>query len=148
MKQDSLDASRLRQFCIVTLQFINARAPLPLMEPTIEALKTTPKRHLPIGDLLEWTADLKAADIVALDAIAKASNAATLSEVRAKFWGKRIPQILQRGRIRNDAEYYFLKEVADGAGCELPMEQIAVARTLVDKYAVSAIELSKSETRK
>lgn len=47
MKPDSLDASRLRQFCIVTLQFINARAPLPLMESTIEALKTTPKRRLP-----------------------------------------------------------------------------------------------------
>lgn len=151
MRPDSLDASRLRQFCIVTAQYISARAPLELrhsMESMIEALKTAPGRHLPIGDLLEWTVDLKAADIVALDAMAKASNAATLNEVRAKYWGKRIPQILRRGRIRNDAEYYLLKELADGSGCELPIEQIAVARTLVDTYALSGIELSKSATRK
>ena len=89
--------AELRQFCIVTLQFINARAPLPLMESTIEALKTAPKCHLPIGDLLEWTADLKAADIVARDAIAKVSNAATLSEVRAKFWGEANPADLAEG---------------------------------------------------
>jgi hypothetical protein len=151
MKPDDFETTRLRQFCIVTLQYLLARMPSELAGPlqtTIENLRTTPKRFLPIGDILEWTADLTGDEITSLDHTLKDASAPTLTATRLQYWSKRIPSILRRRRIRSDVEYYLLKEVADGSGSQLSSDQIALARSLVDAYAVPATTMSGPDARK
>jgi hypothetical protein len=58
--------------------------------------------------------------------------------MRMEYWGKRIPAILRRGRIRSDEEFYLLKEAADGSGCGLSEADVSLARRLVDAYEAGA----------
>jgi hypothetical protein len=108
------------------------------MERTALLYEQVPRRHFSVGDLLEDTADLNSAQVAELDQLLRAAHAYTLTEVRMQVWGKRIPQILRRGRIRTDNEYYLLKEAADGSGCGLSADEIDEARTIVEEYELGA----------
>jgi len=68
-----------------------------------------------ISDLLEMTKDFNKNEVSALDSRLKEAGLASLTEMRSKIW-KTIPKILRRQRIRNDDEYYLLKEKVIGLG--------------------------------
>ncbi|GKT26116.1 hypothetical protein [Acidovorax sp. SUPP3334] len=66
-----------------------------------------------VEDTSNWTPDA----IAAADARFAAAGTFTLSEVRRRY-SKKYLQILKRGLIRSETEYYLLKGVADGGGIE------------------------------
>ena len=61
------------------------------------------------NDLLEMTRDFGPDRVRAVDAALRDRDLPTLSAVRAATW-KTIPKVLQRGRIRSEAEYYLVVE--------------------------------------
>jgi hypothetical protein len=65
-----------------------------------------------IGDILEQTAHFSASTISNIDNQLTDRGLPTLSAVRLTFW-KRIATMMERGRIRSEAEYHLLKNVAD-----------------------------------
>ncbi len=65
-----------------------------------------------IGDLVESLSDLPTEQIEAMDASLRAQGAMTFTEVCARFWSK-IKRIRKRGSVRNDEEYYALRNVVD-----------------------------------
>jgi len=87
-----------------------------------------------ISDLLEMTKDLKKDEIFALDSRLNEAGLISLTEMRIKIW-KTIPRILKRGHIRNDDEYYLLKEkVIDLADTTLDGEACKLADRLLWEY--------------
>jgi hypothetical protein len=68
-----------------------------------------------VGDFLEMTRDLTPEQVSAADAALAAAGAPSLSTVRVRVWRK-VPKILARGRIRNEVEYYLVKERLNDVG--------------------------------
>jgi len=64
-----------------------------------------------VGDLLEMTRDMTFQDKQEADAYLTERGAPTLTQMRREIW-QLIPKILKRGKVRNDEEYYLLKERA------------------------------------
>lgn len=71
--------------------------------------------QMAVNDILEsnsyWTSD----QVAAADARFTAQGSITLSEVRRKY-SKKHQQVLKRGVIRNETEYYLLKGMMDNGG--------------------------------
>lgn len=65
--------------------------------------------RLAVQDLLESSRFFTAAQVREADRRLEASGAETLSAVRRRIW-RTIPKLLERGRIRTEAEYYLLIE--------------------------------------
>ena len=82
-----------------------------------------------IGDIVEMTSDLSTGQVAAVDAALKADGIITLSEVRARFWSK-IKGIRRRGQIRNEVEYYALRNIVEA----LPGEEQAEVWDLLGAY--------------
>jgi len=138
---DTEETARLRAFCVVVTRHVVAKLPASVssaLQQTLDSIEASPKRNLPISDLLNWTADLGLAEMNSLNAQLRIANAPTLGEMRMEYWGKRIPAILRRGRIRSDEEFYLLKEAADGSGCGLSEADVSLASLLVDTYEAGA----------
>ena len=70
----------------------------------------------------------------ALDRRLAGKGLPSLTEMRSRVW-RTIPKILKRGRIRNDEEYYLLKEkVIDMADTTLDEESRKFADHLLFEY--------------
>jgi len=67
---------------------------------------------LAIGDIVEDCESLPAERVKAIDAALGAEGVVTLSEVRARF-GRAIRAIMKRGKVRNESEYYALRNAVD-----------------------------------
>jgi len=88
-----------------------------------------------VADLLQVSAALSSEQIRDLDVRLAEKHLPTLTDKRRELWGRRIPAILKRRRIRSDAEYHLLKEVVDGSGMPaLDDAGMNLARRLVDEY--------------
>lgn len=70
-----------------------------------------------VNDVVEMSSDWKPSQLAEADARFAAVGALTLSEVRRRY-SKKYLQVLKRGAIRSEAEYYLIKGIADGAGIE------------------------------
>lgn len=87
------------------------------MHPLVQ-MKLIEERHgkgtarkglkMAINDIVEECADYEAAEITALDAELECIDAMTLSEARAQF-SKKLRAILKRGAIRDEGEFYLIK---------------------------------------
>ncbi len=73
--------------------------------------------QMAINDIVEMTADWRPDQVAAADAKFAAAGTFTLSEVRSRY-SKKYLQILKRGVIRSETEYYLLKGVMDGGSIE------------------------------
>lgn len=73
--------------------------------------------QMAINDTVEETADWRPDQVAAADAKFAAAGTFTLSEVRSRY-SKKYLQILKRGVIRSETEYYLLKGVVDGGSIE------------------------------
>jgi hypothetical protein len=65
-----------------------------------------------VGDIVEDTWDLSAEQVGATDAALRAEGLLTLGEVRARF-GRAVGRLLARGELRDENEYYLLRNAAD-----------------------------------
>lgn len=73
--------------------------------------------QMAINDIAEMTADWRPDQVAAADSKFAAAGTLTLSEVRNRY-SKKYLQILKRGVIRSENEYYLLKGVVDGGSIE------------------------------
>ncbi|MBO9575112.1 MAG: hypothetical protein J7494_05200 [Sphingobium sp.] len=65
-----------------------------------------------IGDIMEISANLPAAEIARIDAHLAERNLPTLSRMRWRFLG-RIRRIIERGSVRSETEYHALRNIVD-----------------------------------
>ena len=65
-----------------------------------------------ISDIMEEFEHLSPEQVAAVDAALKAEGIITFSWVRARFWSK-VRSVLQRGMIRNEREYYAVRNVVE-----------------------------------
>jgi hypothetical protein len=70
-----------------------------------------------INDMVEDTAGWAPEQVAAADAKFTAAGTFTLSEIRRRY-SKKYLQILKRGVIRSETEYYLVKGIVDGGGIE------------------------------
>ncbi|MDP1956271.1 MAG: hypothetical protein Q8K71_17550 [Polaromonas sp.] len=70
-----------------------------------------------INDMVEDTADWTPEAVAEADAKFASAGTFTLSEVRRRY-SKKYLQILKRGVIRSETEYYLVKGIADGGSIE------------------------------
>lgn len=82
-----------------------------------------------IGDTLERSELLDAHLVTEIDQALSAKNLPTLTTVRLEF-SKKIESIMTRGRVRNEAEYYALRNVVEG----MQAKRKAEAWLLLDDY--------------
>lgn len=70
-----------------------------------------------LNDIAEESANWAPEQIAVADARFLAAGTLTLSEIRRRY-SKKYLQILKRGEIRSETEYYLLKGIRDGGGIE------------------------------
>lgn len=73
--------------------------------------------QMAINDIVEETANWTPEAVAKADARFAAAGTFTLSEVRRRY-SKKYLQILKRGMIRSETEYYLLKGIRDGSSIE------------------------------
>jgi len=66
-----------------------------------------------INDTIEDTLDWASAQVAEADVHFAAAGTFTLSEIRRRY-SKKYLQVLKRGVIRNEVEYYLVKGIMDG----------------------------------
>lgn len=93
--------------------------PIAFLENLEKKSTSDAKRGLQmaVNDVVEMTADWSPQKVAEADAKFSSRGAFTLSEVRRRY-SRRYLQILRRGSIKSDLEYYFLKGIDDSG--ELP----------------------------
>lgn len=72
-------------------------------------------------EILTCTADWSTEQVAHADDVLSGKGAPTLSFVRLEQT-KRIQKILERGRIRNEDEYYFVRGIVDDSGLDPALE--------------------------
>jgi len=92
-----------------------------------------------IGDFIEDTSHLPAGEVKHIDAEFGSAGLPTLSEMRLRFM-RRIKRIIKRGSIKNDDEYYLIRNAVEGLAVneEAHLWQLLAdyeARSVVTKYA-------------
>jgi hypothetical protein len=70
-----------------------------------------------LNDIAEESANWTPEQVSAADVRFLAAGTFTLSEIRRRY-SKKYLQILKRGEIRSETEYYLLKGIRDGGGME------------------------------
>jgi hypothetical protein len=70
-----------------------------------------------VNDMVEETVNWTPEAVAEADARFAAAGTFTLSEIRRRY-SKKYLQILKRGVIRSETEYYLLKGIRDGGGIE------------------------------
>lgn len=65
-----------------------------------------------IGDIVEMTDNWPNGEIASLDAELTTASLPTLSAIRIQF-SKSIRSIVRRGSIKNDEEYYLIRNAAE-----------------------------------
>ena len=70
-----------------------------------------------INDIAEDTANWRSEQVADADTRFLAAGTFTLSEIRRRY-SKKYLQLLKRGEILKETEYYLLKGILDGGGME------------------------------
>ena len=86
-----------------------------------------------VNDTVEATANWAPEAVAEADAKFAAADTFTLSEVRRRY-SKKYLQILKRGVIRSETEYYLLKGIRDGVGMETGVTESQQIEALMDAF--------------
>jgi hypothetical protein len=126
--KDAVEYRELRAFALALAEYVDRRYPLPgglslaqgLADGLSGAEKLSSSRQLQsvrmaVADMLEMTRDLSAEGLRDVEAWLAAKRVASLAQTRERIW-RRVPKILKRGYIRDDAEYYLLNERLNDVG--------------------------------
>ena len=126
--KDATEDAELRVFALALAEFIDRRHPQPgglslaqgLADGFSRPEKFSPSRQrqsvkMAVADMLEMTRDLSAEVLREAEAWLAGKRVPSLSQTRERIW-QRVPKILKRGYIRDDAEYYLLSERLNDVG--------------------------------
>jgi hypothetical protein len=91
-----------------------------------------------IGDIIEMCEGFSADRVAAVDARLAAEDIMTLTQVRARFWA-RVQQILKRGAVRGERDYYALRNVVEG----LRPEEQSRAWQILDSFEARMVDKAK-----
>lgn len=143
MQISAADYPALKAFFVWAMAQL--RAPMPGLPPEhhpVAVLEDFERRSmamarkglaLAIGDLVDDLSDLTAEQVTRIDEALSSAGIITLTEVRARFWSK-IRSIRKRGSVRNEAEYYALRNVVEA----LPEREQQEAWSLLAAYEETA----------
>ena len=89
--------------------------------------------QMAVNDLIEMTVDWLPEKIAAADTRFGSHSTFALSEVRRRY-SKKYLQILKRGYIKSEQEYYLLKGVADGNSIETGATERGEIESMLQQY--------------
>jgi hypothetical protein len=89
--------------------------------------------QMAINDIVEDSTDWTPEQVAAADARFTAAGTFTLSEVRRRY-SKKYLQVLKRGVIRSETEYYLVKGIIDGGGLELGATESTQLQAMLNDF--------------
>lgn len=89
-----------------------------------------------VGDCIEMTSRWNCTRVEELDEALRSNGIITLSEIRRRYW-RRFKAILERGKIRNEQEYYFVKAVS--LDTSTPMAEASVLELLLEDFEARSV---------
>jgi hypothetical protein len=95
--------------------------------------------QMAVNDMVEETANWRPEAVAAADARFLAAGTFTLSEIRRRY-SKKYLQILKRGVIRSETEYYLLKGIRDGGSIEAGATEGQQIETLMDVFETKLVQ--------
>ena len=92
-----------------------------------------------VNDTVEATAKWQPEAVAEADARFAAAGTFTLSEIRRRY-SKKYLQILKRGVIRSETEYYLIKGIRDGGGMETGATEGQQIETLIEAFEAKIMQ--------
>ncbi|MEJ1128410.1 hypothetical protein V9L20_12575 [Variovorax sp. CCNWLW225] len=89
--------------------------------------------QMAVNDVVEMCSDWTPEQLAEADAKFSAAGTFTLSEVRRRY-SKKYLQILKRGVIRSETEYYLVKGIIDGSGIEPGATESTQLQAMLNEY--------------
>lgn len=83
-----------------------------------------------IGDTIEMCSDMPLPDVMLIDEGCRLNGLPTLSEVRSRF-SRKLKSIVRRGAIRNETEYYLVRNAIELASDD---DERAKLQTLLTQF--------------
>lgn len=112
---------------------------------TIEATSLANAKEgllMALNDMVEDTSNWTPQQVAEADARFKAAGTLTLSEVRRRY-SKKYLQILKRGVIRSEIEYYLVKGIVDGDGIEPGATEAAQLQAMLSDFEAQLLDSLK-----
>jgi hypothetical protein len=103
--------------------------------------------QMAINDIVEESADWTPEQIAAADARFSAAGTFTLSKVRQRY-SKKYLQILKRGTIRSETEYYLVKGIVDGGGIEPGATEATQLQAMMNEFETRFVAAQKPPASK
>lgn len=91
--------------------------------------------QMALNDIAEETTEWTPEQVAAADARFSSAGTFTFSEIRRRY-SKKYLQILKRGVIRSETEYYLIKGIVDGSGIEPGATESAQLQSMLNDYEV------------
>lgn len=115
--------------------------PLFVLSATEKASLANAKSGLQtaLNDIVEDTANWSPEAVAHADARFAAAGTFTLTVIRRRY-SKKYLQILKRGEIRSEADYYLLKGILDGGGIEPGATEAAQIQKMLDEFEVKIMQ--------
>lgn len=86
-----------------------------------------------VNDAIEETRHISQEYLSRLDSALAEKGIVTLSELRRRY-SRAFRQILKRGNIKNETEYYLLKGILDDGNSNISPEERALIQNISDSY--------------
>lgn len=150
MKLSDTDYERLKQFFVRYVDwFVAIKSDRPEDQPLaflarIEKTSVADAKRglqMAINDVVEATTTWTPEQVAQADAKFAAEGTFTLSELRRRY-SKKYMQILKRGVIRNETEYYLVKGIIDGGGIEPGATEGPQLQAMLDAYEARGLSSS------
>lgn len=100
--------------------------------------------QMAINDIVEESADWTPEQVAAADTRFSAVGTFTLSEVRQRY-SKKYLQILKRGVIRSETEYYLVKGIVDGGGIEPGATEATQLQAMMNDFETRFVAAQKQK---
>lgn len=100
--------------------------------------------QMAVNDVVEDTSDWTPQQVADADAKFATAGTFTLTEVRRRY-SKKYLQILKRGVIRSETEYYLVKGIVDGGGIEPGATEGAQLQAMLNDFEVRFVAASKQK---
>jgi hypothetical protein len=148
-----VDYEKLKLFVGKFFDWHEARPGLPAEVHPLFVLasfeKTSPANakkglQMAVNDIVEDTTDWTPEQVALADTKLLAAGAPTLSEVRRRY-SKKYLQILKRGVIRSETEYYLVKGIIDGGGLEPGATESTQLQAMLNDFEVRFVAAQKQK---
>jgi hypothetical protein len=143
------DYEKLKIFAAKFYEWYKAGLTLPPEIHPIYVLTQIQKEHglanakrglmMGINDYVEDTANWRPDQVAEANAKLAAAGTFTLSEIRQRY-SKKYLQILKRGVIRSETDYYLLKGILDGGGIEAGATESAQIQKLINEFEAKIMQ--------